>query len=70
MDQDRDLGMREDLDRLAAEDDRGDAVTAVRGHDDQVTAFRRRGIDDRLVGMLILHMDRLACDAGRLRVWY
>jgi hypothetical protein len=32
-------------------------VTAVRGHDDQVTAFRRRGIDDRLVGMLMLHMN-------------
>jgi hypothetical protein len=33
MDQYRDLGMREYLDRLAAEDERGDAVAAVRGHD-------------------------------------
>jgi hypothetical protein len=48
MDQHRDLGMREYLDRLAAEDERGDAVAAVRGHDDEVTAFRHRGIDDRL----------------------
>ena len=40
MDQYRDLGMREYLDRLAAEDDRGDAVAAMRGHDDNVTAFR------------------------------
>ena len=34
MDQHRNLAMREDLDRLAAEDDRGDAVAAVRGHYD------------------------------------
>jgi len=60
MDQYRDLGMGEYLDRLAAEDERGDAVAAVRGHDDEVTAFRHRGIDDRLVGMLILDMDPLA----------
>jgi hypothetical protein len=42
--------MREYLDRLAAEDDRGDAVAAVRGHDDKITPFQFRGIDDRLVG--------------------
>jgi hypothetical protein len=67
MDQHRDLGMGEYLDRFAAEDDRGDAVAAVRGHDDQVAAFRRRRIDDRSVGMLVLDMDRLACDACGLR---
>jgi hypothetical protein len=67
MDQCRDLRMREYLDCLAAEDDRGDAVAAVRGHDDKVTAFRFGGIEDRLVGMLMLDMDRLACDAYRLR---
>jgi hypothetical protein len=33
-DQHRDLAMGEDLYRLAAEDDRGDAMPAVRGHDD------------------------------------
>jgi hypothetical protein len=43
MDQYRDLGMREHLARLAAEDDRGDAVAAMRGHDDKVTGFRLRG---------------------------
>ena len=59
--------MREDLDRLAAKDDRGDAVAAVRGHDDQVAAFRCRGIDDRLVGMLMLDLDRLAGDTRCLR---
>jgi hypothetical protein len=67
MDQYRKLGMREYLDRLAAEDDRGDAVAAVRGHDDKVTAFRPRGINDRLIGMLMLDMDHLAGDACRFR---
>jgi hypothetical protein len=47
----------------ALEDDRGDAVAAVRGHDDKVTAFRLRGLDDRLVGMLMLDIDCIVCDA-------
>ena len=67
MDEHRDLGMREYLDRLAAEDDRGDAVAAVRGHDDQVTAFRLRGVDDRSLGMLMLDVDHLAGDSCCLR---
>jgi len=67
MDEYRDLAMGEDLERLAAEDDRGDAVAAMGGHDDEVTAFRNRGIDDRLVGMLMLNLDRLAFDACSLR---
>src|SRR5580704_810581 len=67
MDQHGDLAMGEDLDRLAAEHDRGNATAAVRGHDDQVAAFQSRGSDDRLVGMLMFDLDRLACDAGSLR---
>jgi hypothetical protein len=63
MDQYRNLGMREHLDRLAAEEDRGDAMAAMRCHDDKVTAFRFRGIDDRLIGMLMLDMNHLAGDA-------
>ncbi len=59
----RDLGMREYLDRLASEDDRGDAATAVRGHHDKVATFRLRGIDDRLIWMLMLDVDLLALDA-------
>jgi hypothetical protein len=39
MDQYRDLTMREDLYRLAAEDDCRDATATVRGHDDKITAF-------------------------------
>jgi len=67
MDQYRRLRMCEDLDRFAAKDDCGDPVPAVRGHDDKVTAFRRRGVDDRLVRMLMLGMDHLAYDAYCLR---
>jgi hypothetical protein len=55
--------MREYLERLAAEDDRRDATPPVRGHDHQITTFRPRGIDDRLVGMLMLDMNQLARDA-------
>jgi hypothetical protein len=62
MNKDRNLAMREYLDRLAAQDDRGDAAAAVRGHDDQVAVFRIRGIDDRPVGMLMLFMDDLPGD--------
>ena len=67
MDQHRDLAMREDLYRLAAEHNRRDAVTAVRRHDNQVAAFQARDIDDRLVGMLIFDLDRLAHNACCLR---
>jgi hypothetical protein len=40
-----------------------DTVALVRGHDNQIAVFRHRGIDGRLVGMLMLDLDRLACDA-------
>ena len=66
MDEHRNFAMREDLERLAAEDQRGDAVAAVRSHDDQIAASRCSGIDNRLVGMLMLGLDRLACDARSL----
>jgi hypothetical protein len=67
VDQHRDLTMGQDLDRLAAEHDRGDAMAAMRGHDDQIAAFRIRGIDDRPVGMLMLDLNRFACNARCLR---
>ena len=34
MDQHRDFAMSKDLDRLAAKDNRGNAVAAMRSHDD------------------------------------
>ena len=58
--------MRKDFDRLTAKDERGDAVAAMRCHDDQVTAFRACGIDDGLIGMLVLDLDYFAYDACRL----
>src|SRR5689334_15495347 len=63
MDEHRNFAMCEDLEGLAAEDQRGDAVAAVRSHDDQIAASQGRGIDNGLVGMLMLDLDRLACDA-------
>ena len=59
--------MSQNLDCLAAEDERGDAAAPVRGHDDEVAAFRPGGVDDRLVGMLMLNMNRFAGDACLLR---
>ena len=38
-------------------------MAAVRGRDNQVAAFRPRGIDHRLVVMLVLDLDRFAYDA-------
>src|ERR1700691_2079276 len=63
IDQHWNLAMCKHLDCLAAEDDRRDAVAAVRSHDDEVAAFRCRGVDDRLVGLFMLDLDRLADDA-------
>jgi hypothetical protein len=65
MDQHRELAMYEHLDRLTAEEVRGDAAATMRCHDDQVARIRRRGIDDRPVGMLVFDMDELAADGRR-----
>jgi hypothetical protein len=63
----RDLRMREYLDGLTGEDDRGHTVAAMRGQDDKVTGLCRRGIDDQLIRMLMFEAERLACYACRLR---
>ena len=52
--------MREHFDRFAAEDDRRDAATPVRGHYDQIAPSRRGGIDDCLINVIVLDMKRLA----------
>ena len=39
------------------------AVAAVRSGNNQVAVFRLRGGDDRLVGMLMLELNRLAYEA-------
>src|SRR5271157_1314665 len=67
MDENRYFAMRKHLDGLAAEQQRRDAVAPMRSHDDKVAAFRSRGIDDRLVGTIILDLQGVARDAGGLR---
>ena len=61
------FGMGKHLDSLAAKEQRTDASTPVRGHDDKVTPLRRGGIDDRLVRVFMLHMQHLTDDACGLR---
>jgi hypothetical protein len=65
MDENRYFAMREHLDRLTAEHERRDAVAPMRGHDDEIAAFRSGGIDDRMVGMLVLKLDRVERDTSR-----
>jgi hypothetical protein len=61
--------MREHLDRLAAEHDCGDAAPAMRGHDNEVAAFRARGSDDRPIGVFILDLDCLAGTPAACAAW-
>jgi len=65
MDENRYFAMREHLDRLTAEHERRDAVAPMRGHDDEIAAFRSGGIDDRMVGVFVLELDRVECDTSR-----
>jgi len=54
--------MRKHLDRLAAEGNRRDTATPVRGHNDQIALSRRSGIDDRLIDVLMLDVKCFAVD--------
>ncbi len=54
--------MREHFDRLAAEDNRRDTSTPVRGHHDQVAPSRRGGIDNCLIDLFMLDVKRVAGD--------
>jgi hypothetical protein len=56
--------VREHFDRLAAEDNRRDTATPVRGHHDQIAPSRRGGINDCLIDLFVLDMKRLASDTG------
>ena len=64
MDEDRDPAVGEDLEGLAADEDRRDAASTVRSHDDEIAAPGFRSIDDRLVGVFMLGMDRSARHPG------
>ena len=57
-----DLRVREHFDRLAAEDNRRDTATPVGSHHYQIALSRRGGIDDRLVDVFVLDVERLAID--------
>ena len=61
-DEHRDLRVREDLGRLAAEQQRADAAASVRGHDNQVAALLRRDLDDLLPRTIARPMERVAGD--------
>jgi hypothetical protein len=61
MNQHRNLATGENLDHLVVEDERGNAPCEAMT---MRATFRPRSIDDRLVGMFILNLDRLAYDAG------
>src|SRR5438105_15220554 len=54
--QHRDVSMGQHLVGDAAEHDSGDATPAVRGHDDEVATLVARRVDDRLVGVVVLHL--------------
>jgi hypothetical protein len=64
IDEDGDLRVREHFDRLAAEDNRRDAATPVRGHQDQIAPSRRGGIDNCLIHVFVLDAEHLAADTG------
>ena len=51
---------------LAAEHESRNTASAVRGHGDQIAAPARRGLDDRLVGMVVIDLEDLAGNASRL----
>jgi|HubBroStandDraft_4_1064222.scaffolds.fasta_scaffold1677339_1 hypothetical protein len=64
MDEDGDPAVREDLKGLGADQDRRNAASMCESHDDEITAPASRGVDDRLVGMFMLDIDRRTHHAG------
>src|SRR3954452_14606632 len=58
--------MHQNLHGLAAEDERGDAATAMRGHGDEVAAAGTSGFDDGLMRLPVLYFHHLTRDADQL----
>src|SRR3954452_5445775 len=58
--------MRQNLHGLAAEEERGDAATAMRGHGDEVAAAGTSGFDDGLIRFPMLYFHHLTRDADLL----
>ena len=59
----RKLRMRGYLDGLAAEDNRRDTATSMRGHHNQIAPPGGSGIDDCLIDLRVFHAKCLASDA-------
>jgi hypothetical protein len=59
-----DFRVREDFDRLAAEDNRRDTATPVRRHHDQIAPSRLGGFDNRLIDLFMLDVERVANNTG------
>src|SRR5215469_8428868 len=57
-----DLRVREHFDRLAAEDNRRDTATPVRGHHDQIALSRLGGFDNRSIDLFMLDVKGVADD--------
>src|SRR5690349_5538223 len=66
VDQHRHFRMHQNLHGLAAEEERGDAATAMRGHGDEVAAAGTGGFDDGLIRLPVLYFHRLTKDASQL----
>ena len=58
--------MHQNLHGLAAEEERGDAATAMRGHGDEVAAAGTSGFDDGLIRLPMLYFHHLTRDADLL----
>jgi hypothetical protein len=56
--------VRENFDRLASQQDRRNSMPPVGSHRAQIAALRRRGINDGLVHVRVLNMQRFAGDPG------
>src|SRR5712691_7802533 len=64
-DQNRNARVREHLRGRAAEQDRGNPGSSVRGHDDEIAALVRGGRDDRFMRVVMLDLHGVTRDAGR-----
>jgi hypothetical protein len=63
----RNFAVGQDLYRLTAQDDGGDATATMRRHDNQVTPFIPCGLNDALIGVFMLKAYSVAGHTSRLR---
>ena len=58
--------MGENLDGFAAEQQRRNAASAMRGHHNEVAPLGVRGVDDGAIGLVVDFADRVTRHAGRV----